>query len=192
MTATKERTRGSAGVELAAAVNRAARADAPSVGKEGKALPPTIEGVALVQLTSHHDDRGSLTPVLDVRHPFWVEPIVYAYAITIRPGRIKGWGMHRLQSDRYFVCRGSVRVVLFDGREDSPSCGRFAEFFFTDATPGLLRIPPGVWHADQNWSDSDAQVINFPTHPYDPGAPDKQRIDPHSGVIPFDWRLRDG
>jgi dTDP-4-dehydrorhamnose 3,5-epimerase len=182
----------SAAAELAAAVNRAACSDAPSVDREGKALPPAIEGVLMVRLTSHHDDRGSLTPVLDVRNPFWTQPIVYAYSITIRPGRIKGWGMHRLQTDRYFVARGSVRVVLFDGREESPSCGRYAELFFTDASPGLLRIPPGVWHADQNWGDSDAQIVNFPTHPFDPGAPDKQRIDPHSGVIPFDWRLRDG
>ncbi len=192
MTTMKETERRSPGAELAAAVNRASRNEAPSVDREGKALSPAIEGVVLVRLNGHHDDRGSLVPVLDVRHSFWIEPIVYAYSITIRPGRIKGWGMHRRQTDRYFVTRGSLRVVLFDGREDSPSCGQFAEFFFTDASQGLLRIPPGVWHADQNWGDADAQVVNFPTHPYDPGAPDKQRIDPHSGVIPFDWRLRDG
>lgn len=192
MDATRARKRRSAGVELAAEVNRAALDDVPSVDREGKALAPAIEGVVLVRLASIHDDRGSLTPLLDMRHPFWIEPIVYAYSITIRPRRIKGWGRHALQTDRYFVSRGCVRVVLFDGREDSPSCGEYAEFFFTDASPGLLRIPPGVWHADQNWGDSDAQVINFPTRPYDPEAPDKQRIDPHSGVIPFDWKLRDG
>jgi dTDP-4-dehydrorhamnose 3,5-epimerase len=182
----------SAGAELAAAVNRAAREEKPSVDREGKALPVAIEGVVLVRLAAHHDARGSLTPMLDVRDPFWIEPIVYAYSITIRPGRIKGWGRHRLQTDRYFVSRGSLRVVLFDGRDDSPSCGRYAEIYFTDATPGLLRIPPGVWHADQCWGDSDAHILNFPTHAYDPEAPDKQRIDPHSGVIPFDWELRDG
>lgn len=192
MTPIKETERRSPGAELAAAVNRASRGDAPSIDRQGKTLPATLEGVVLVRLTGHYDDRGSLTPVLDVRHPFWIEPIVYAYSITIRPGRIKGWGMHHRQTDRYFVAGGSLRVVLFDGREDSPSCGQFAEFFFTDASQGLLRIPPGVWHADQNWGDSDAQVVNFPTHPYDPEAPDKQRIDPHSGIIPFDWRLRDG
>jgi dTDP-4-dehydrorhamnose 3,5-epimerase len=177
---------------LAATVQRAASRDAATVDDRGRPVPPAIAGVLLTRLTAHHDDRGSLTPVFDARQPFWVEPVIYAYSITIRPGRIKGWGMHRLQADRYFACRGSIRVVLFDGRPDSPTCGRFAEFYFTDASPGLLRIPPGVWHADQNWGDGDAVVINFPTRAYDPRAPDKQRIDPHSGVIPFDWRLRDG
>ena len=33
---------------------------------------------------------------------------------------------------------------------------------------------------------------NFPTRPYDADAPDKYRVDPHSGTIPFDWELRDG
>ena len=179
------------GSELAAAVNRAAKLDAPTVDGEGRALSSTIEGVVLVRLTAQHDDRGSLTPMLDARRAFWSEPVVYAYAVSIAPGRIKGWGMHRRQTDRYSVLRGSIRVVLFDGRDDSPSCGQFAQFFFTDATPGLLAIPPGVWHADQNWGDSEALLINFPTQPYDPEAPDKQRIDPHAGTIPFDWRLDD-
>jgi len=54
-----------------------------------------------------------------------------------------------------------------------------------------VRIPPGVWHADQNTGDIDAVILNFPTRPYDPADPDKHRIDPHSGEIPFDWTLRD-
>ena len=180
------------GRELAAAVNRAGRPDAPSVDAHGQLLPSGIDGVVLVRLNPLEDHRGSLTPVLDARHPFWGEPVAYAYCITIGPGRIKGWGLHHQQADRYYVARGCVRVVLFDGREGSPSCGELAQLYFTDATPGLLRIPPGVWHADQNWGDTDAMIVNFPTRPYDPHAPDKERIDPHAGVIPFDWRLCDG
>jgi dTDP-4-dehydrorhamnose 3,5-epimerase len=166
--------------------------DRPVQTPDGQPVAAGIDEVRLVRLSVHADDRGTLIPAMDVRHPFWVEPVVYAYAITVAPGRIKGWGMHRLQTDRYFVASGSLRVVLFDGREGSPSCGRFAQFFFTDATPGLLRIPPGVWHADQNWGTSDTLIVNYPTRPYDPVAPDKYRVDPHSGIIPFDWRLRDG
>jgi dTDP-4-dehydrorhamnose 3,5-epimerase len=85
-----------------------------------------------------------------------------------------------------------VRVVLFDGRTDAPSHRRLAEFHFADASPGLLRIPPGVWHADQNYGDNEVTVLNFPTRPYDHSNPDKYRIDPHSDEIPFDWSLRDG
>ena len=165
--------------------------DEPTVDSHGRELDVHIEGVLLRRLSPLADHRGSLTPFLDVRDPFWAEPIVYGYEIMIRPGRIKGWGMHTHQTDRYVVSGGSLRVVLYDGRAGKSSYERFAEFFFTAATPGLVSIPPGVWHADQNWGDTDARIFNFPTRPYDADAPDKYRVDPHSGTIPFDWELRD-
>lgn len=166
--------------------------DAPTVDAAGNLLDSGIEGVVLERLVAHHDHRGSLAEILDLSKPFWSEGVVYAYAVTVRPGRIKGWGVHKLQVDRYAVLGGSLRVVLHDGRVGSPTLGRFAEFHFTDETPGLLRIPAGVWHADQNWGTTDVRFVNFPTRPYDHAQPDKHRIDPHSGVIPFDFSLRDG
>jgi dTDP-4-dehydrorhamnose 3,5-epimerase len=166
--------------------------DAPTVDERGARVDVGIEGVVLERLTVHADDRGFLMELFNPAHEFWQEPIVYSYCVMIRPGRIKGWGMHRIQADRYAVLSGRVRVVLYDGRTDSPSYQRLAQFHFTEANPGLLRIPPGVWHADQNWGDSEALIANFPTHPYDRDSPDKYRIDPHSGEIPFDWSLSDG
>jgi dTDP-4-dehydrorhamnose 3,5-epimerase len=141
---------------------------------------------------SHVDHRGSLTEVVDFDDPSWEEPVVYSYCFTIRPGRIKGWGMHRRQADRYFLAQGSVRIVLFDGRVASPTYGRFAEFHFSDAARGRLLILPGVWHADQNWGETEAVMLNFPTRPFDHRRPDKHRIDPASGAIPFDFALPDG
>ena len=165
--------------------------DAPSVDEDGAPLR-RIEGVELVRLVPHVDHRGSLTEVVNLANDFWAEDVVHAYAISIRPGRIKGWGMHKRQSDRYFLVTGSVRVVLYDGREGSPTHGAYEIHHLTREAPSLLLIPPGVWHADQNWGDDEAVMMNFPTRPYDPRDPDKYRIDPHSGEIPFDWELRDG
>lgn len=165
--------------------------DDPSVGADGMPLTP-VDGVRLRRLWPFIDHRGSMLEVVNFDDPFWQEPIVYVYRVTILPGRIKGWGMHRLQADRYFVSGGSVRVVLHDGRVESPTHGRFAEFHFSDEAPGLLYIPPGVWHADQNIGDRPTVIVNFPTRAYDRANPDKYRIDPHSGDIQFDWTLRDG
>lgn len=151
-----------------------------------------IDGVELVRLTPFSDHRGNLTEVFNPDHEFWSEPVVYSYYITIRPGRIKGWGMHLKQADRYFVAAGRVRVVLYDGRVESPTHEQFQEIHFTETSSGLLHIPAGVWHADQNWGETDVAILNFPTRPYDHENPDKYRIDPHSGEIPFDWSLRDG
>jgi dTDP-4-dehydrorhamnose 3,5-epimerase len=173
-------------------VTPATHADEATVDGDGRRLATGIDGVRLRMLGPlQADHRGSLLEVLDTRQDFWDEPIVYAYRISVRPGRIKGWGMHMLQSDRYLTVSGRLRVVLYDGRTTSPTHGRFAEFQFTDETPGLLLIPPGVWHADQNTGDRDAVLMNFPTRAYDHKNPDKYRIDAWSGEIPFDWTLKD-
>jgi dTDP-4-dehydrorhamnose 3,5-epimerase len=180
-----------AGSKLEAVASAALR-DLPSVDDQSEELPPTIDGVEVKRLAIHADMRGTLVPAIDVRDSFWDEPIVYAYRIGILPGRIKGWGMHRLQTDRYLMTSGCVRVVLFDGREGSSTAGALVELNFTESTPGLVKIPPGVWHADQNWGESEAVIVNFPTRPYDPANPDKYRLDPHGGAIPFDWSAKDG
>lgn len=165
--------------------------DAVTVDSSGRRVAPGIEGVIVEEGKWHVDHRGALAEIVNFDSPFWIEPVVYAYCFTIRPGRIKGWGMHKLQADRYFVASGKVRVVLHDGRRRSATFGQFNQLFFAGA-PALVRIPPGVWHADQNWGDRDAILVNYPTRPFNHAEPDKYRIDPHSGEIPFDWSLPDG
>ncbi len=151
-----------------------------------------IAGVRVRRIPGYHDHRGALYPFLDLADPFWDEPVVHGYLFTIRAGRIKGWGMHRRQADRYVVAAGDARVVLYDDREGSPDRGRFCQLFFTSATPGLVYIPRGVWHAAQNFGRSLVRIFNLPTARFDPADPDKYRIDPRSGEIPFDWTLPDG
>jgi dTDP-4-dehydrorhamnose 3,5-epimerase len=165
--------------------------DGPTVDGDGRPIT-RLDGVVFARTVVHGDHRGSLMEMINLASPFWDEPIVHAYLVTIAPGRIKGWGMHRHQADRYATVSGRLRVVLYDGRVDSPTFGAFAEFHFLDEAPGLLRIPPGVWHADQNVGDTPCRLINFPTRSFDRDAPDKYRIDPSSNEIPFDFTLRDG
>jgi dTDP-4-dehydrorhamnose 3,5-epimerase len=170
----------------------------PRVERDAQTLTSTgeriarIEGVEVERLAPHADHRGSLTEILNSANAFWREPVVHAYLFTIRPGRIKGWGMHKRQADRYLGVRGQIRVVLFDGRVDSTTHGVYDQYYLGDELPTLVRIPPGVWHADQNVGAVEAAILNFPTVVYDPEEPDKYRIDPHSGEIPFDWDVLDG
>ena len=165
--------------------------DVPTVGEAGRRRPQ-LEGVVVAHAVVHADHRGTLMEAVNFEDPFWEEPVLYAYAFTVARGRIKGWGMHKRQTDRYVALAGRLRVVLYDGRPDSQTFQEFAEFSFADEAPGFLRIPPGVWHADQNVGEGPCRVLNFPTRAYDRDAPDKYRIDPASGEIPFDFTLRDG
>jgi dTDP-4-dehydrorhamnose 3,5-epimerase len=169
-------------------VEPAGRPDAPRRPRDEVG----IEGAELVPLRPYVDQRGSLTEIINVADPFWREPIVHSYAIAIAPGRIKGWGVHRRQADRYVALDGLVRVALHDGRPDSCTFGVTRTLYLGVQAPALLRIPAGVWHADQNLGAREVTILNFPTVRFDPADPDKQRIDPHAGVIPYDWSLRDG
>jgi len=166
--------------------------DASRTEEPDQVMARNIAGVRAERLAGYHDNRGSLVPFMDFTKPFWSEPIVHAYEFTIRPGRIKGWGMHRRQADRYFVQTGDLRIALYDGREDSATKGGICQFWFAENGYLLLYIPQGVWHATQNWGTTLGRIVNFGTARFDPADPDKARIDPHGGVIPFDWTIRDG
>ncbi|HEX5526642.1 MAG TPA: hypothetical protein VFX44_05525 [Solirubrobacterales bacterium] len=100
--------------------------DTPPVDADGRPSGQ-IEGVVHTRAVVHGDHRGSLMETVNFDHPFWEEPAVYAYTIPVAPGRIKGWGMHRHQADRYATLSGRLRVILYDGHADSPTFPRFAE-----------------------------------------------------------------
>jgi dTDP-4-dehydrorhamnose 3,5-epimerase len=164
--------------------------DAATVDEHGRRLDVTIEGVVYHRLGPvHADHRGSLLEVIDVRDPFWIEPIVYAYRFTVLPGRIKGFAVHKLQADRYVSIAGRLRVVLFDGRRESATFEAINEIHFADDAPGFLRIPAGVWHADQNTGTTEAVILNFPTRPYDRESPDKYRTGPMTARSPSTGRF---
>jgi len=167
--------------------------DVPHRNPDGTLAETGIEGVELERPQRHVDHRGSLFEAISHGHHFWREPVVHSEWVVTHPGRIKGWGMHRESTDRYVLGTGRMRVVLYDGRTESASFGRFVQYHFSDESPGWLRIPCGVWHANQNYGATPSIVVNFPTDPHFFENPDKYRLDPHDrSRIDFDWSLRDG
>lgn len=146
-----------------------------------------IEGVVVKPLTTLPDHRGT---VCEIYRPEWdihPDPLVYVYQITIRPGQIKGWQKHLEQDDRLFVSSGTVQVVLYDDREDSPTYGAVRELFFGEQNRALFIIPAGVYHALKNVDVRDAVLVNAPTRPYDYESPDKYRLALDNDLIPYRW-----
>ena len=146
---------------------------APSVTPEGDRLDPLIHDVKVRPAKIQTDARGTLTELYDPRWEFTGDPLVYTYLVTIRPGVTKGWIQHHRHEDRLFMAQGSIRVVLYDEREGSPTAGMLNELFFDEHNRALLRIPIDVWHAVTNIGSVDAMMINHPSQPYDHGDPDK-------------------
>lgn len=158
--------------------------DVQTVTPDGEPLRRLPHGTVLRDLVTHTDERGSVVELLDARWGVHPDAIVFAYSFTIRPGAAKGWGMHKQHEDRYAFLAGELELVLYDGREDSPTAGLEARIVLSEHHRRLLIIPRGVWHAERNIGARDVVVVNFPTIPYDHANPDKYRLPLDTTELP--------
>lgn len=149
-----------------------------------------IHGVSVKKLKAIPDERGRVMEILrsddDIFRKFG-----QVYITTAYPGVVKGWHYHKTQTD-YFTCvAGMMKLALYDPREGSPTKGEVNEFFIGVDSPALVVIPPGVLHGFKCIGETEAMVINCPTEPYNPKAPDEFRIDARSKDVPYDWARKD-
>lgn len=163
----------------------AARRDTQTVSADGSRLQELLEGVRVRPAVTQIDHRGSVCEIYNPAWGFTEEPLVYVYQTTIRPGQVKGWVLHLEQDDRLFFSFGDVKVVLYDGRVDSPTFEQLNVLYFGESSRGLLRIPRGVYHAIQNVGERDAVFVNCPTNPYRHEEPDKYRLPLDDDRIPY-------
>ena len=89
--------------------------------------------------------------------------------------------------DRLFVNQGLLKVVLYDGREDSPTHGKIIELHAGDPRPTFLVLPAGIWHGLQNIGTTDALLLNLPSRGYDYADPDHWRLPFDTPEIPYSW-----
>ena len=164
--------------------------DPVTVNAQGKSAKKLPYGVTFYESPTHIDDRGSVVELYDPRWKWHQDPLVFVYSFTLRPGKIKGWGVHKKHEDRYFVLQGEMLVVLYDSRPDSPTNGLVSEVVLSEYNRRLMNIPAGIWHANQNIGSKDVTVINFPTIPYDHTDPDKYRLPINTDLIPY--KFKDG
>jgi dTDP-4-dehydrorhamnose 3,5-epimerase len=164
-----------------------ARKDPQLVTKEWDKIEEQIDGVVVREVRHVPRDHGVITEIF---RPEWDPtglPIVHIYQSRLFPGAIGAWSCHGTTIDRLFVNQGYLKVVLFDGREESPSYRRVVELHVGDARPALVILPAGVWHGLQNLGSSDALVINCPTKAYNYEDPDHYRLPFDSPEIPYTW-----
>jgi dTDP-4-dehydrorhamnose 3,5-epimerase len=161
--------------------------DRQTVTAAGDPIDRLIDGMSVRDIVTHTDERGTLFELFDSRWGWHDEPLVYSYVSTIRPGVIKGWALHHHHEDRYALLFGEMELVCFDAREDSPTHGLVSKLVLSEHRRRLVSIPTGVWHADRNIGARDVVIVNFPTLPYDHGAPDKERLPIGTPLIPYSF-----
>ena len=159
--------------------------DPATVTAAGEPLAQLPHGMTVRKAITHVDARGSVCEMFDPRWSWHPDPIRFVYMYTLRPGMVKGWGLHKLHEDRYFLQLGDMEIVMYDVRPDSPTRGLLSSIVLSEYDRKLVNIPPGIWHANRNIGNKDALVVNFPTQPYDHANPDKYRLPLDTDQIPY-------
>ena len=149
-----------------------------------------IDGVKIKKLKVIPDERGRLMEILR-RDDDLFQAFGQVYVTTTYPGVVKAWHRHRKQTDNIACIAGLIKVALYDGREGSPTAGETNEFYLGVHSPALLHVPPGIYHGWMCVSLEEAVIVNVPTEPYSPQAPDEERLDPRDNFIPYDWARKD-
>ncbi|MEZ4650583.1 MAG: dTDP-4-dehydrorhamnose 3,5-epimerase family protein [Candidatus Eisenbacteria bacterium] len=149
-----------------------------------------IDGVVVKKLNVLADERGYLMEILRNDDSFY-EKFGQAYITAVYPGVVKGWHYHEKQTDHFCVVKGMVKVVLYDGRKESPTHGEVNEFFIGEKNPCLVRIPKFVLHGMKGVGTETGILLNIPTEHYDYENPDEYRVAPHDNDVPYDWSRKD-
>lgn len=159
--------------------------DPALVTAEGQSLVALPHGATFHAVPTHPDERGTVVEMFDSRWGWHPDPVHFVYSYTLRPNRVKGWGMHLLHEDRYFVLAGEMKIVFYDARLDSPTFEQVSSVVLSHYQRRIFSIPRGVWHCNWNIGSTDCIVVNLPTQPYDHANPDKYRLPLDTDQIPF-------
>jgi dTDP-4-dehydrorhamnose 3,5-epimerase len=141
-----------------------------------------IQGVQVIPLVAHMDDRGYLIEI--ARHADDPEPhgVVHQFGQVylvgdMTRGTIRAFHKHEELWDWFFISHGSAKFVLVDDREDSPTRGEMMAAVVGERRPALLVVPPGVYHGWMSLED-DTQMVSTASHVYNREKPDEVRIPP--------------
>ena len=146
-----------------------------------------IEGIKIIPLRQIPDERGKIMHMLRADAPHF-EKFGEIYFATAYPGVIKGWHLHKTQTQNYAVIHGIIKLVLFDNREGSPTEGEIQEIYMGEHNYVLVCIPPKIINGWKCIGTKTAILANCATEPHDPD--EIVRIDPFSPDVPYDWSLK--
>lgn len=136
------------------------------------------------RLINFADERGRVMEVWRESHGSLLKA-KQCYITTLYPGVVKGYHLHKKQTEVICCIKGMVRVVLFPpGGGDQVIC-------IGDYSPHTLQILPGTWHAYQNYGLEEAIIVSMTDREFDDRDPDTARADPHGEDFNFKWERID-
>lgn len=102
------------------------------------------------------------------------------------PGVVKAWHRHALQTDFWICLNGHIKVGVYRETDNTAWMAVIGE-----KRPGVMVIPPPLWHGAATVGDTQAGLLYYVTHAYNPAKPDEDRRA-HDSVPGFPWGVRHG
>jgi dTDP-4-dehydrorhamnose 3,5-epimerase len=159
--------------------------DVQSVTAEWTLLQPFIDGVTLREVKNVPKENGHLTEIFRTDWALDKGKVEQIFQVSLLPGGLSAWHTHRFTTDRLFVNSGLVKLVLYDARVESPTYGMVNVFRLGTLRPGLVLVPPGVWHGVQNLGSEMGLVLNLVDKAYQYEDPDHWRLPWDTDKIPY-------
>jgi dTDP-4-dehydrorhamnose 3,5-epimerase len=144
-----------------------------------------IAGVEIKELVTHPDERGFFRELIRKTDSFFGEGFGQWSHTKTYAGAAKAWHVHRKQIDWWYVAIGTIKVALYDTRQDSRTFGKTMELLLgEDQGAKVLKIPPGVAHG-YRVIEGPAHLFYITSNTYD--ASDEGRIPYDDPKIGYDW-----
>jgi dTDP-4-dehydrorhamnose 3,5-epimerase-like enzyme len=156
-----------------------------------------LEGVRVVPLVSHIDDRGFLYEVIHSTDEY-LPKFGQTYVVgSPARGTIRGFHRHDLLWDYFHVIRGAGKFIVVKHNDDdvkeASAAGKAMEpdqiqsFVLSERQPALLIVPPGHWHGWMSLEDNTV-VVSTGSEVYNSLEPDELRVSP--GVFGDVWAVK--
>ena len=141
-----------------------------------------IDGVKIIKLTTHEDDRGFFREIFRFPEQFEGIPVGQLSHSMVQEGVVKAWHGHVYQSQWNYVVSGQIKAALFDNRKDSNTYEDTMELVAGEGVESIAYFfPPGVLHG-YKCIHGPMQIIYVTSGVYD--LDEEIRI---ANITNYDW-----
>ena len=145
-----------------------------------------IDGIKIVKLSTHGDERGFFREIFRFSEQYNGVPVSQLSHSQVNEGVVKAWHGHVYQSQWNYVISGQIKAGLYDNRRDSATFRETTEFVAGDwVEPIAYFFPPGVLHG-YKCTQGPLQIIYVTSGVYD--LKDEIRNTNKDLNIDYTWR----
>ena len=124
-----------------------------------------IHDVRITSLKILSDSRGSVMHMLRNDSKIF-KSFGEIYFSTIYKDSIKAWHLHKEATLNYACIKGSVKLVLFDERSESPTKGKYQEISLSPKNYFLVTIHPNIWNGFKGLYEPESIIANCLSLPH--------------------------